>query len=107
MERKLVVKGIEGKWHESDGSVVEVVEGEVYKVGEKEPIAKQMAETVLGQKIMFKLVELRPTKKGNPAKIITVFSLKDAEGRPVLDQAWLKEQQMQAAANDEFANMKA
>lgn len=90
-ERKLTVKAVEGKWHEADGSEVDAVPGEMYRVGAKPGVEAQITSSVLGHRMMFKLTELRKNNKGNPTKIITVLTQKDPEGRPVFDQEWLKE----------------
>jgi len=82
---KYAIRATEGKWHAPDGEEFDAIPGEVYRVGSKPAIEGQMKNSVMGQKIRFKLTELRKSKMGNPAKIITVFSAKDAEGRPILD----------------------
>lgn len=88
---KYVVKATEGKWHAPDGEEFEANVGENYRVGSNPVMEKAMKSSVIGQKIRFKLTELRKNNKGNPTKIIEAFSLKDAEGRPILDQDALAE----------------
>jgi hypothetical protein len=85
-ERKLFIKAKKGTWFESDGSKTDAVEGDVYRISAKPAIEAQMKKTVIGQIVRFKLTELKKSDKGNPTKIITVYSAKDAEGRPVIEK---------------------
>lgn len=92
--RRFGIKAIEGKWSELDGTEKVAVVGDVYRVGSKPGIDAQMGAAIIGQRIMFKFTESRKSKMGNPAKIITVYSPKDAEGRIIIDQDFLDSQTM-------------
>jgi len=102
-ERKLSIRATEGKWHGPDGAEVIAEVGETYRVSEKSAIAAQLKKSVIGQYLMFKLTELRKSDKGNPAKIITVLSKKDGEGRPVVDKDFSSEAQYDEEADVEKA----
>jgi len=56
-----------------------------------------MKKVQIGQKFMIKLTELKPTDKGNDAKIKKIFPATDEAGKPVMDAEWIKEQK-----DDEF-----
>lgn len=78
MNRVFVLKGIEGSYHGNDENKVvdkmpTVVEaGDIVRVTSKPAVDSQMTKIKIGQKVIFKLKELRPSKKGNPSKIIIV-----------------------------------
>ena len=96
IERKLSIKATAGLWHDTDGSKVEAEVGSVYRISEKSAIAAQLKKTPMGAYVMFKLTELKKTDKSNPAKIITVYTKKDAEGRPVVDTEYKNSTQSQS-----------
>jgi hypothetical protein len=48
-----------------------------------------MKDIKIGQKFMIKFTELKPTTKGNDAKIVKVFAGKYKDGSAIMDQAWL------------------
>ena len=48
-----------------------------------------MKDIKLGQKFMIKFTELKPTTKGNDAKIVKVFAGKNKDGSPLMDEEWL------------------
>ena len=48
-----------------------------------------MKDVVIGQKFMIKFTDLKPTDKGNDAKIIKVFAGKTADGKPLMNKEWL------------------
>lgn len=52
-------------------------------------VLSSMKDIKIGQKFMIKFTELKPTTKGNDAKIIKVFAGKDAQGLPLMDQEYL------------------
>ncbi len=89
-EKKKVVEG-----------AVEINIGDVYSVGGTKVIDNQMRNIKLGQAIGLKFIEEQPSKtKGfAPAKIVKVFAPKNDEGGPLMDDAWLAENQ----TVDEFA----
>lgn len=99
--RTYIMKGIEGKFFGNDenkvvdSSPTSIEPGEIYRVGSKPQVDAQMTKIQLGQKVMFKLTELRPTKKGNPAKIIKVFA-------GPMDESFVKDVEEKAKAEAEF-----
>jgi len=54
-------------------------------------VVQKMKSVRLGQKFMIKFTELKPTTKGNDAKIKVVYPAVDGHGAPVMDEEWLKE----------------
>lgn len=95
MKKIFTLKASEGSFHGNDeNKVVDkdatiVAENSLVRVSLGETSEQQMANIKLGQKVIIKLVELRPTKKGNPAKIYKVLAgpmdedaLAEIEGRP-------------------------
>jgi len=73
------LKALDGSFHGNDENKVvdknptAINQGEIWKVTMREKVADKAASAKKGQKIIFRLVELKPTKKGNPAKIISVL----------------------------------
>lgn len=57
-----------------------------------------MKDVKIGQKFMIKFTELKPTTKGNDAKIIKVFAGKDASGKPLMDEVWVEANKPDASA---------
>jgi hypothetical protein len=55
-------------------------------------VVQKMKSVKLGQKFMIKFSELKPTTKGNDAKIKVVYPAVDGHGKPVMDEEWVKEQ---------------
>lgn len=102
--RTYILLATEGSFHGSDESKViddqpTVIEpGEIYRVGSKPAIDGQMTKMEIGDKVKFKLIEIRPTKKGNPAKIVKVY-----RGRKNLE--WLKSNSSKNQADTEFDQM--
>lgn len=96
-----ILRAIEGTFHgndenkviDKDATVLE--EGQVVRVGSNDRVDSSMAGIKLGQKVLFRLKELRPTTKGNPAKIIGVF-------KGPMDDQWLKEKEQEAKVDEEF-----
>ncbi len=87
---------------EKTGKSVQDKEPTVIKQGEeytlfisddKGVVIGKMKDVKIGQKFMIKFDELKPTTKGNDAKIIKVFPAKDNHGNPFMDEEWVKENQ--------------
>lgn len=57
-------------------------------------VVQKMKSVRLGQKFMIKFTELKPTTKGNDAKIKVVYPAVDGHGVPVMDEEWLKSQEV-------------
>lgn len=102
-ERKVVLKALEGEWHETSGEKVVAEVGEEYKVSAKEAIEVQIKKTVIGNVMMFKYTEQRKSKTAGyqPTKIITAFYKKDAEGRPVVERPTDNTEATYSAADEE------
>lgn len=49
-----------------------------------------MKDVKIGQKFMAKFTELKPTTKGEDAKIIKVFGGKTSDGKPLMDEVWVE-----------------
>ena len=89
-----------GSFHELDDKKNPVDEptviqaGEIWNVGGKPGIDKQMRNIKIGQKVGLKFIEEVPAKtKGfNPAKLIKVFAPKNDDGTFKMDEEFLKEQ---------------
>lgn len=70
-----------------------IKEGDEYTIFLTGPTVGMMKKVKLGQKFMIKFTELKPTDKGNDAKIKKVYPATDDHGKPVMDEEWLKEQE--------------
>lgn len=93
-----------GKWViDSEPTVIK--EGDDYNffVSEgKGVVVGAMKDLALGQKFMIKFTDLKPTDKGNDAKIIKVFAGKDANGKPLMNKEWLESKAGVDEAYDEL-----
>lgn len=69
-----------------------IEEGEEYTFFATGVLVGQMKSVKLGQKFMVKFTDLKPSTKGNDAKIKKVFAATDDHGQPIMDEEWLKEQ---------------
>lgn len=58
-------------------------------------VVQKMKSVKLGQKFMIKFTELKPTTKGNDAKIKVVYPAVDGHDKPVMDEEWLKEKEQE------------
>jgi hypothetical protein len=70
-----------------------ISKGEDYTIfvsNDKGVVISGMSDIKIGQKFMIKFVELKPTTKGNDAKIIKVYSGKNADGTPLMDEEYQK-----------------
>jgi len=69
-----------------------VNEGEIWSVS-KESLNAPMRNVKIGQKVGFRFKEEKESKTPgfNPSKRITVFTPKNEDGTPKMDQAWLEE----------------
>ncbi len=67
---------------------------EIWSVGGKDSIDRQMQNVPVGAKVGFKFIDTQPSKtKGfAPMKNIKVFVQKNDDGTPLMDQAWLDSQ---------------
>lgn len=75
IRRVFTLKVWEGEFHplkedKTLGEKVTLKAGDVMRFTSKDAIDAQMTQTKLDQKIILRLAELKPTKKGNPAKIV-------------------------------------
>lgn len=69
-----VIRVKEGMLHNDDGTPRVVETGQCWRVwGGKPAIDNSFAQAQVGQEIIVHLAEIRPSKKGNPAKIIKVL----------------------------------
>lgn len=67
--------------------------GETWTVwGRNDMFNGQMNSLRPGQVVKISFVESKPSKKGNPAKIIKIFAPKDNTGKPVMNQEYLDTQ---------------
>ena len=89
-----------GSFHATDGKKVAeeptvVGEGEIWSIGGKAMIDRQMQNIKLGQKIGLKFIEEAPAKtKGfAPAKVIKVFAPKNDAGEYQMDEEWLAQRE--------------
>ncbi len=97
------LKADTGSYHVLDDKkkVVEtpvVVEpGSFYSIGGTNVIDRQMQNIRVGQKIGFKFIEEKPSKtKGfAPAKIIRVYTPKGEDGNALMDDEFLKQQELE------------
>jgi|TARA_R100000789_G_scaffold5743_2_gene9823 hypothetical protein len=88
-----------GSFHNVDAKKVVIPEpvtinaGEIWNIGGKDSIDKQMRNVKVGQKIGFKFIDEKEsrTKGWNPAKNIRVYAPKNDDGTPQMDTAWLEE----------------
>ena len=93
------VKADYGSFHVQDEAKnvvpepVTITENEIWSIGGKDIIDRQMTNVKLGQKVGFKFMEQVPSKtKGfAPAKIIKVFTPKNDDGTYKMDTAWIEE----------------
>jgi len=76
--------------------------GEIWSVGGKDGIAKQMANVKIGQKLGFKYIDekVSRTKGHQPAKLIKVFTPKNDDGSYKMDEEWLAQDDMASAIKD-------
>lgn len=82
--------------------------GDIYNIGGKPIIDRQMRNIKLGTKIGLKYTETQaPKNKGfNPLKVIKVYVKRGMDNKPEMDNEWLKEQQnSDAAAEASFNQM--
>ena len=93
------IKADYGEFHELDAKKklieepIVVKEGEMWSIGGKESLQKQMTNVKVGQKVGFKFVALMEAKTPgyNPAKIIKVYTPKNDDGSVKMDTEWLEE----------------
>lgn len=76
-----------------------VNEGEIWSIGGKNSIDRQMRNVKLGQKVGLKFTETKPSKtKGfAPAKIIRVFTPKADDGSFLMDAEWVEKRDEEIA----------
>jgi len=83
--------------NEKTGKYVIDAEATIVKDGEdynffisegKGVVIGAMKDVAIGQKFMIKFTDLKPTDKGNDAKIIKVFAGKTADGKPLMNKEW-------------------
>lgn len=70
---------------------VTIGEGEIYSIGGKDMIDRQMTNVKVGQKVGFKFTEEVPskTKSFAPAKVIKIFTPKNDDGKYKMDDEWI------------------
>lgn len=82
-----------GTFHKKDGTEVIVNKGDTYSVwGRNDLFDGQMNSLKPGQVIKLTFAEERPSKQGNPAKIIKIFAPKNNDGSVVMNATWLEAQ---------------
>lgn len=80
--------------YELDKDMTTINEGDEYVVfidKYKKPLVGAMKKIVPGQKFLMKLVEIRKTDKGNPAKIIKAMPGRTPDGKPAMDESWAEQ----------------
>lgn len=78
--------------HSLDDKPTTINAGEAYTFfvsEDKGVLVSAMKDIKIGQKFMIKFTELKPTSKGNDAKIVKVFAGKDKGGAPLMDTDWM------------------
>ena len=60
---------------------------------------QRMKSIKIGQFLKVELTEIKPSTKGNDAKIKTVYPGLDKKGQPVMDKEWLDEKEKQDKLN--------
>lgn len=92
------IKAAAGLTHPSDKETkalltpITIKDGEMWSVFSNEAMERQMANVAVGQIVMIKFTESKPSTKGHPAKIKKVYVKKDATGNPEVDKEWLASQ---------------
>jgi hypothetical protein len=87
----------EGTWHILDDKKKVVDEpvtakaGDFVSIGSLASIDRQMKNIVKGQKIGLKFIEevANKDKKKNPSKVVRVYVIKNEDGTPKMDEAFL------------------
>ncbi len=100
------IKATEGEYNEVDKKTKACIEpsivvqaGDIYNVGGRLVIDKQMKNIKLGTKIRFRFTEEKPSKEESHSdqKIIKVLVVRDANNQPVMDTAWIEENERESA----------
>lgn len=91
-----------GKWVDDKEPTI-IKEGEVYSVFLTGVAVQNMKKIRLGQIFKIAFTELKPTDKGNDAKIKVVYGAKDKQGLPLIDEEWLAEQKASGIQSEEEA----
>lgn len=95
------IKATEGEYNEMDKKTKVAIEpsitieaGDIYNIGGKPMIDRQMRNIKLGTKIRMTYTHDIPAKNSgfSDQKAVKVFVVKDGSGQPVMDQEWLDEQ---------------
>lgn len=97
------IKADAGSFHTLDDKknpvepAVEINADDIWNVGGKPIIDRQMRNIKLGTKIAMKYTETNaPRTKGfNPLKVIKVYVKRGMDNKPLMDEQWLAEQQNQ------------
>ena len=103
MKKTFILKAIEGSFHGNDENkvvdkVATIVEaGSDVRVGLNDIGEGSMQNIKIGQKVLIKLKELKPTKKGNPAKIYGIL-------QGPMDEDFLKEINASKQVDEDFKN---
>lgn len=100
------IKVTEGEFNNVDKKTKVCIEpsivvqaGDIYNVGGRLVIDRQMKNIRLGTKIRLRYTEDKASKEESHSdqKIIKVLVVRDANNQPVMDQVWLDEQTNEAA----------
>lgn len=103
------IKASEGEFNNMDKKTKEPIEpaitieaGDIYNVGGKPIIDRQMRNIKLGTKIRMTFTETNPAKNAgfSDLKVVKVYVVRDGSNQPVMDQEWLDEQEREAAVKD-------
>lgn len=84
-----------GKYVQDKESTI-VNKGEDYTFfvsNDKGVVIGGMKDLKIGQKFMIKFTEIKPTTKGNDAKIIKIFAGKNTDGTPLMDKEYIASKQ--------------
>ena len=99
------IKTKEGSFHRTnketkivDEKPTAISEGQEYTMFLSGPPTDLMKQVLVGQKFKIELTGLKPSAKGQPAKIRTVYPGVNAKGEPLMDKEYLES----LKANEEF-----
>jgi hypothetical protein len=79
-------------------------EGEEWTVFSTGVLEQRLKSIKIGQIFQIKFTELKPSDKGNDAKIKTVFPARDSKGNIVMDTEWIESAKSEAAMNGDDMN---
>ncbi len=87
---------------DTDATVIN--EGEEWTIFATGVFEQRLKSIKIGQIFMAKFTEIKPSDKGNDAKIKTVFPAKNSKGEVVMDTDWIKSKEEEAKLNGDDMN---